>query len=66
MMTPEQVIARCAADMVRNVGNKYANFYHVTTPENAQIIMREGFKDHAAQKGVPFLGIVTHIFDPGV
>jgi hypothetical protein len=39
-------------------------FFHVTTSEIAPIILTEGFKDNAAQKGV--LGIVTYRFDPGV
>jgi hypothetical protein len=42
-----------------------AYLYHVTTPEIAQIILREGFRDHAAQKGVPGFG-VTYTYDPGV
>ena len=42
-----------------------AYLYHVTTPEIARIIFRDGFKDQAAQKYVPGFG-VTHTFDPGV
>ena len=44
---------------------RFVKLYHVTTPEIAPVIMREGFRDHAAQKGVPGFG-VTHTFDPGV
>ena len=42
-----------------------AFMYHVTAPEIAEIILRDGFIDHAAQKGIPGFG-VTHTFDPGV
>lgn len=42
---------------------RFVKLYHVTTPEIAPVIMREGFRDHAAQKGVPGFG-VTHTFDP--
>jgi hypothetical protein len=34
------------------------DFYHVTTPEIAAVILAEGFRDHAASKGVP--GIPDH------
>jgi hypothetical protein len=39
--------------------------YHVTVPEKLPLILRDGFKDHASAKSVPFIGI-THRFESGV
>jgi hypothetical protein len=47
-----------------NRPQRMRDFYHVTTPEFAPVILTEGFKDHAAQKGI--FDTVTWQFDPGV
>jgi hypothetical protein len=44
-------------------GDLICPLYHVTVPENLPLIMRDGFKDHAASKGIL---IVTRRFEPGV
>jgi hypothetical protein len=45
-------------------GKVGAFMYHVTTPERAPVILREGFRDHAARKG--FGNMTTYMFDSGV
>jgi hypothetical protein len=42
------------------------NLYHVTTPEVAAIILREGFKDHAAQVDLGFFGSGIRTLKSGV
>jgi hypothetical protein len=46
-------------------GQRVGTLYHVTTPEIVPVILRDGFRASAAQKGLPGL-VVTHTFDPGV
>jgi hypothetical protein len=46
-------------------GTKVSPLYHVTVPEKLPQILRSGFKDHAAAKGIPGM-MVTHRFESGV
>jgi hypothetical protein len=56
---------RAAASRKKEEPMQFCSLYHVTSPENLPLILQDGFKDHAAKKGVPGL-IVTHEFAPGV
>jgi hypothetical protein len=49
----------------REINERIVRLYHVTTPEKLPLILKDGFKDHAAAKGVPGI-VITHRFEPGV